>query len=226
MLQGKCSSQCQKTYLLSTYNLQDSCSSWVLVIHGKGTRLLEGAGILKAMQFSHVLSRGVKRDEISPTGEITGSVRGESSARHILPLPKRLPGSGGVGRALQKMNFFPSGYAQEEGCKSQASKSATSVTSLSPLSPRQIPSGRRRSWLLLLASVNTLWMYLLCIPLKQGGKQRALMNSFVYDDNTFLSPSIDLPSKLIKRANLAVFTALSPSVMSESTEPVCFSKFK
>lgn len=79
---------------------------------------------------------------------------------------------------------------------------------------------------MLLASVNTLWMYLLCIPLKHGGKQGALMNSFVYDDNTFSSPSIDLPSKLIKRANLAVFTAPSLSVMSESTEPVCFSKFK
>lgn len=186
-------------------------------------------GIFKAMQFSRVLSRGVERDEISPTGEITGSARGEGSARHIPPLPKCLPGSGGVGEHVQKMNFFPSGYAQEEGCKSQASshlhRGPATSSPPPPLSPRQIPSGRR-SWLVLAASANTLWMYLLCIPLKHGGKQGALMNSFVYDGNTFLSPVIDLPSKLIKRANLAVFTAPSPSVMSESTEPVCFSKFK
>jgi len=48
------------------------------------------------------------------------------------------------------------------------------------------------------------------------------MNAFIYGDNTFLSPPIDLPSKLIKRANLALFTAPSPNAMSESTSLFAF----
>lgn len=77
------------------------------------------------------------------------------------------------------------------------------------------------AWLGLTVSVKTLRMHFLCIRLDHKGKQRALMNSFVYDDNTFLSPAIDLPSKLIKRANLALFTAPSLKVMSESTDRGC-----
>lgn len=212
MLQGKRSSRCQKSDLLSTSNLQDSCPGWLLVIHGKGTQLLE---YLKQCSFHMLCPEALK--EMKSLREVRvqpdTSLRSPNAPREWrCPKGEFLSLRIRTGRGMQTPDLQPS--------SPRSCHLFTSVTPFSQANPK---------WLEILAlptSASTLWMCLLCIPLKHRGKQGPLMNSVVYDDNTFLSPAIDLPSKLIKRANLARFTAPSLSVMSEPTEPVCFSKFK
>lgn len=95
------------------------------------------------------------------------------------------------------MDSFPLEYTQERRCNFPSTKV------LLPLPPQGFkPIGDNVSHL----SRCALPVVFALHSLKHEGKQGALMNSFVYDDNPFSSPPIDLPSKLIKRATLALFT--------------------